>query len=144
MEELILRHTAMQQALSTLKEGLQEIEIPIPNRPKAYKLMRDGVTQRFEYCIDLFWKFLKNYLETVQKSSVELPSPNKIIRLSLNLNVITDAESDVLFKCITERNLTSHTYDEKTAKKIQEHIPFYHETMQAIVDRLKIDAKNKN
>ena len=138
MEELILRYKAMQQALLTLEEAIIEIKIPIANRPKAYKLMRDGVTQRFEYCIDLFWKFLKNYLEIIQKDSIELPSPNKIIRRSLNLHVITDAESDILFKCITERNLTSHTYDEKTAEQIQQHIPFYHLTMKNITDRLEI------
>ena len=129
----------MKQALATLQEGLNEIEIPISNRPNAYKLMRDGVTQRFEYCIDLFWKFLKNYLEIVLKLIVELPSPNKIIRLSLNSNLVTDIESDVLFKCITERNLTSHTYDEKTAEKIQKHIPLYCITMNNILDRLHIE-----
>ena len=142
MEELKLRYQAMRQALLTLEEGLQEIEKPLPDRPKAYKLMRDGVTQRFEYCIDLFWKFLKNYLEIVQKMSVETPSPNKIIRLSLNLKLITDAEFDVLFRCVYDRNLTSHTYDENTAEKIQEHIPLYHATMQAIVCRLEIDNKD--
>ena len=142
MEELILRHKAMLQALLTLEEGLQEIEISIPNRPKAYKLMRDGVTQRFEYCIDLFWKFLKIYLGTIENTSIELPSPSKILRLSFKLNLITNAELDVLLDCITERNLTSHTYDEKTAEEIQRHIPLYHLTMKIIVNRLKIKKNN--
>ena len=41
MEELKLRHEALHQALVTLQEGLEEIEIPVLGRPKAYKLMRD-------------------------------------------------------------------------------------------------------
>ena len=138
MEELILRYKAMQQALLTLEEGLIEIQISIPDRPKAYKLMRDGVTQRFEYCIDFFWKFLKIYLTKIHNASIELPSPSKILRLSSKLDVITDAELDVLLDCITERNLTSHTYNEKTAEKIQQHIPFYLLTMKNITDRLEI------
>ncbi len=139
MEELKLRYKAMRQALSTLDEGLQEIEIPIPDRPKAYKLMRDGVTQRFEYSIDLFWKFLKIYLEKIHLTILESPSPNKILRLSLNFKLITDPEFDILCKCVNDRNLTSHTYDENTAEKIQQHIPLYHATMRIIVDRLEID-----
>lgn len=132
----------MLQALLTLEEGLQEIEIPIPNRPKAHILMRDGVTQRFEYYIDLFWKFFKTYLEEIQKISIESPSPNKTIRLLLNLKLITDAEFDTLFACVAERNLTSHTYDEKTAEKIQLHIPSYHLTMKIIINRLEIEKNN--
>ena len=140
MEELNLRYKAIQQALFTLKEGLDEVEMPIVDRPKAYKLMRDGVTQRFEYCIDLFWKFFKLYCDVVSKISIESPSPNKIVRLLLNLRFISDQESNILFMCVTERNLTSHTYDEKTAEKIHEHIPLYYVTMKSIVDRLDIAA----
>ncbi len=138
MEAIKLRHAAMLQALFTLEEGLVEIKTPIPSRPKAYKLMRDGVTQRFEYSIDLFWKFLKTYLETIYNEFAELPSPSKILRLSSKLKLITDTELILLLNSITERNLTSHTYDEKTAQEILQHIPSYYTAMKTITDRLTI------
>lgn len=141
METVILRYKAIKKALLTLEEGLEEVEIPIPNRPKAYKLMRDGVTQRFEYCIDSFWKFFKIYIETVQKVSIESPSPRTILRLSLDFKLIRDDECDTLLDCVSDRNLTSHTYNEDTAEKIQNHIPSYCVTMKTIIDRLDINAK---
>jgi len=141
MEVVELRYMAMQQALLTLEEGIEEIEIPIPGRPKAYTLMRDGVTQRFEYCIDSFWKFFKIYFETVKKVSIESSAPRAILRLTLDSKLITDDECDTLLDCLSDRNLTSHTYDEGMAETIQRLIPFYHVTMKAIIDRLENDIK---
>lgn len=123
----------------TLDEGLKEVNIPLYDRPKAYKLMQDGITQRFEYSIDSFWKFLKFYLEIISKISIESPSPKVVFRQVLQSMLITEYEFRILIDCVTERNLTSHTYDEKTAKKIQDHIPLYYVTMKIILDRLQCD-----
>lgn len=117
MEIVRLRHAAMRQALLTLAEGLEELEIQIPSKSK--KLMRDGVIQRFEYCIDSFWKFFKVYLETVQKISIESPSPRVILRLALDVKLITDNECLTLLDCVAERNLTSHTIMKKSLKKFK-------------------------
>jgi len=138
MEVVKLRYKAVRQALSTLKEGIEEIRVPLLERPKAYTLMRDGVIQRFEYCIDLFWKFFKIYLEIVEKLSIESPSPRTILRLSLGSKLISDDECSVLLDCVSERNLTSHTYDEEVSRSIQNHIPLYYETMRAIIGRFDI------
>jgi nucleotidyltransferase substrate binding protein (TIGR01987 family) len=140
MEKINSRYKAMQKALSTLQEGIQEMSLPLPGRPKAYLLMRDGVTQRFEYCIDSYWKFFKFYLEMVSKIIIEQPiSPKIIFREALYLKLISEAEHKVLNHSVTQRNLTSHTYDEKTAEKIHEHIPLYYQTMKTILDRLNIE-----
>ncbi len=101
--------------------------------------MQDGITQRFEYSIDSFWKFLKFYLEIISKISIESPSPKVVFRQVLQSMLITEYEFRILIDCVTERNLTSHTYDEKTAKKIQDHIPLYYVTMKIILDRLQLD-----
>jgi len=45
MEAVKLRYEAVRRALATLKEGMEEIEVPLLERPKAYALMRDGVIQ---------------------------------------------------------------------------------------------------
>jgi nucleotidyltransferase substrate binding protein (TIGR01987 family) len=138
MEALNLKYEAIKKALATLKEGIDEIESYQVEMPKVHTLMRDGVIQRFEYCIDSFWKFFKIYLEMVEKISVESPSPRTILRLSSDSKLISDNEYKILLNCVSERNLTSHTYDEALARKIHNHIPLYYETMKGIMDRLNI------
>lgn len=145
MEIVKLRHTAMQRALLTLGEGLEELEDKEfftqtgSDTPKIYKLMRDGVIQRFEYCIDTFWKFFKVYLETAQEIPIESSTPRAILRLALSAQLMSDEECSILLDCIADRNLTSHTYNEETAEKIQTHIPLYYRTMKVVVERLSID-----
>lgn len=139
MEVIKLRHVAIKQALATLAEGLRELERQEIDKSNMYKLMRDGVIQRFEYSIDTFWKFFKMYLEIVQKIAVESPAPRSILRLMLDAQLISAEELNVLLDCVAERNLTSHTYNEEMVEKIQSHISLYYSTMQVVVERVKID-----
>lgn len=135
--EIALRYQALKQALSTLGDGLEGLENTTYTL-KEYMLMRDGVIQRFEYCIDSFWKFLKLYLESELKVSVESSAPRYILRLSLTTKIINDEECSILIRCVTDRNLTSHTYNDEIAETIQSHIPRYYKTMQMVVDKLEI------
>ena len=79
------------------------------------------------------------YIEHVHQMIIESPSPNKIFRLASKLNLVNDTELNNLLDSVTDRNLTSHTYNETIAEKIYDHIPLYHATMKAVVDRLKFD-----
>ena len=74
MEALKLKSLAIQQALLTFQKSFVMIEQYQEKDPEMHKLMRDGMIQRFEYCIDNFWKFLKIYLEVVKK--ILLPYPH--------------------------------------------------------------------
>jgi nucleotidyltransferase substrate binding protein (TIGR01987 family) len=145
MEIVSLRHAALRKALVTLGEGIQELEDegfldqPAADTSKMYKLMRDGVIQRFEYCIDSFWKFFKVYLETVQKIPIESSTPRAMLRLVVSAQLMSDEECGILLDCIAERNLTSHTYNEEMAAIIQSHIPLYYNTMSVVIDRLRIN-----
>lgn len=138
MEIVLLRYIALEQALSTLKDGLTEIENNSSESPKTLMLMRDGVMQRFEYCTDSLWKFLKLYLENVQKVSIESSSPRSILRKALITNLITDDEYAILMESVSQRNLTSHTYNEKIAEEIRKHIPTYYKAMHTVISRLSV------
>lgn len=136
--EITVKYKATKQALSTLDKGLKGIMTSCCQK-EDYILMRDGLIQRFEYCIDSFWKFLKMYLEDIHKISLISSSPRSILKLSLSLTIINDEEYDILLRCVSDRNLTSHTYDEEIAEKIQSHIALYYSVMVAILDRLNAD-----
>ena len=83
----------------------------------ADDLYLDGVIQRFEFCFELSWKLMKAYLSF---EGIETNSPRSSIRESFKIGIITETEEwlDMLEK----RNLSSHTYDEETAKEIYQHI----------------------
>lgn len=141
MEELILKYNAMRKALKTLEKILYKIDVLSQSKldEEMSILIRDSIIKRFEYCIDSFWKFLKLYLEEVQKIDVEIASPRNILRLSLESGIITNSEHKILVDAISDRNLTSHSYNEVLAHKIQQRIPPYFVTMKTILNKLCID-----
>lgn len=83
----------------------------------ADDLYLDGIIQRFEFCFELSWKLMKAYLSF---EGIEANSPRSSIRESFKIGLIVEAEEwlDMLEK----RNLSSHTYEEETAKEIYQHI----------------------
>jgi nucleotidyltransferase substrate binding protein (TIGR01987 family) len=142
MESLRLKHESMQKALATLKEVLESVNV-LTQCGVGYDVIRDSIIKRFEYCIDSFWKFLKIYLEEIQKIDVKLASPREILRLSLQDDVVTKAEYEILIYAVTDRNLTSHTYNQDLANKISSQVPLYFATMKSIMDRLEIDLSKQ-
>ncbi len=138
MEIINIRYDALKKALLTLAEILPKLQKERIEQSEDYTVTRDAVIKRFEYCFDAFWKFLKLYLEEVQKVSLESASPRAILRDSLAFKVINQEQYDIFIDCLVDRNLTSHSYNEEMVEKIQEHIPLYYHTMKAIVDRLDV------
>ena len=99
----------------------------------------DGVIQRFEFCFDLAWKLMKAYLAY---DGIEANSPRASIREGFAAGLVPDAEAwlDMLEK----RNLSSHTYDEKTALDIYEHIKNdYAQMLTALRDGMKARLEKK-
>lgn len=73
----------------------------------------DATIQRFEFSFELAWKLIKAYLDY---EGIEINSPRSAFREGFKQHLLTDAVPwlDMLEK----RNLSTHTYDEKTAYNI--------------------------
>lgn len=135
MEKLRLRHKAVKKALKTLKESLDLIEDPECN--PLYNELRDSVIKRFEYSIDIFWKYIREYLEDVNKITIgPVISAKAVFRASLNAKLISQAEFDLLLISIDDRNLTSHTYNEELAEAISSRIKKYFVIVNQITERI--------
>lgn len=75
---------------------------------------RLALVQAFEITLELGWKVMKDYL---QDSGARVSSiPVQVVREAFNAQIIPDGQ--VWMDAIEARNLTSHTYNEKTAKKL--------------------------
>ncbi|MCZ6902205.1 MAG: HI0074 family nucleotidyltransferase substrate-binding subunit [Rickettsia endosymbiont of Ixodes persulcatus] len=69
----------------------------------------DATIQRFEFTFELAWKFLKEYF--VEKGIV-LNYPKEVLKEAFTAGII------IWIYMLADRNMTSHTYDEKLADEI--------------------------
>ncbi len=122
--------------IDTLYESLEIINNP--TYKPIYRTCRDSVIQRFEYSIDSLWKFLKVYLQDELSVTFKVISPREVFRVASENKLISPEEFEVMLECIAARNLTSHTYKEEEAEKLVKRVPSCCDTMQTIIDRIKV------
>lgn len=113
MEALKNRYIILKKCFETFSNALLLYSKPKPQ--EEHILFRDDIIQRFEYTIDTLWKFLRDYIETIKGVPLAFISPREILRVALQTNTITEQEFELLSQMIKDRNLTSHTYNEKLA-----------------------------
>ncbi|MUV37579.1 hypothetical protein JNUCC1_01385 [Lentibacillus sp. JNUCC-1] len=87
------------------------------NHPMNTELERAGYIQLFEVTFELAWKVLKDYLESVGYMT---KSPRGTIKQAFQIDMIEDGH--VWMEALTDRNKTTHTYDEKLAEELIEKI----------------------
>ncbi len=106
--DLYLAIDRLEQAFNRLKEALPKVQDDLD---------RDGVIQRFEFTIEVFWKTLKIILAY---QGIECQSPRRCIKEAFRAGLIEDDE--ILLDMLEDRKRSSHIYDEATAEEIFEHI----------------------
>lgn len=92
---------------------------------------RAGAIQAFEFCFELSWKTMKRLL--LQKG-IEVRSPRDAFREAAANQFIVDPT--MWFQFIEIRNLTSHTYDETVALKIENVFPLFSVEMNRFIQEI--------
>ena len=78
------------------------------NGPDALnQLEKEGVIQRFEYCFELAWKTIKDYLEAGGYVFV-IVTPRQVLKDAYGAKILDDGQ--VWIDMLDHRNLLSHTY----------------------------------
>lgn len=97
--------------------AVDSLRIAVKWQPDADNMYLDATIQRFEFCFELAWKWMKSALSY---EGIEANSPRGSIREGWKQGLIDSAEKwlDMLEK----RNLSPHTYNEITALNIYQHI----------------------
>ena len=113
-------------------ENLKEIRWKqrIENFDKSYKLLkkysnqeitteleRAGIIQFFEMTFELAWKVLKDYLES---EGYMVKSPRETVKQAFQIGLIDNGH--IWIDALSNRNLTTHTYDEELATKMTSEI----------------------
>lgn len=107
--------------------------------PFEQSIVLDGIIQRFEFTYELAWKLMKTYLE--YEGIVEVNSPRTVFKEAYSIGLISSSED--WLSMITDRNVTSHTYDEKMALLVCERIKSQHvHVLDALLQSLKQRLKS--
>jgi len=72
------------------------------------QLEKEGTIQRFEVCLELAWKTIKDYLEH-SGVVVQPVTPRQVIKDAFAAKILPDGQ--VWIDMLDHRNLLSHTYD---------------------------------
>ena len=78
------------------------------------EMEEQGLIKAFEYTYELSWKTLQDLLK--EKGYVDVIGPRPVIEQSFQDGYLADGKG--WMKMHKSRNLTSHTYNEETAKEI--------------------------
>ncbi|MGN0707335.1 MAG: HI0074 family nucleotidyltransferase substrate-binding subunit [Faecalibacterium sp.] len=112
MDKLHEKYNYFAAAVSRLREALDDY------KKNPLDSVRDGSIQRFEFCTELAWKTMREYL--LDQGYTEINSPKAVVKQAFAFGIIQDQQAWV--ELLNDRNLTSHVYDEATAKAIFERI----------------------
>ena len=127
MESMTERMKKTGDALARLHE--------VAIRDELSDLERDGFIQRFEFCFEILWKCAKDYLRDVE--GLDAASPKKVIRMSREVGLLTDEETEQALEMANDRNQTSHMYDGQMAIELVERIKGYDALMQRWYRKMK-------
>ena len=83
------------------------------------QIAKEGMIQRFEFCMELAWKTIKDYMEHNGILFAQV-FPSAIIKEAGAFKLID--KPDVWLQALDDRNKMSHTYDFKKFEQVIERI----------------------
>ncbi len=111
------RFSNYRNALAKLSKAVDIVSSQMGEDEDIDELLEEGLIQRYEYTHELAWKVMKDYAE--YQGVTGISGSRDAIRQTLQFGLIDDEN---WMRSISDRNLTSHQYDEDTAKAIIENI----------------------
>ncbi len=109
------------------------------NGPSALnQLEKEGVIQRFEYCFELSWKTVKDYLEESGFVFATV-TPRQVLKDAFAAKVLADGQ--IWIDMLDHRNLLSHTYNMVSFEKAVDAI---HTRYLSAIERLHEFLQQEN
>jgi nucleotidyltransferase substrate binding protein (TIGR01987 family) len=138
MERIAEKYKVLCNALITLHESIELWHGSTGKGILIERALRDSVIQRFEYNIDIFWKYIKLYMQDYQKITLDIASPRGILQAARTHNIISVDEFVKLMNAVSDRNLTCHTYNEELAIEIANRVPEHYTLIHNLTHRLPV------
>ncbi|MCX7412070.1 MAG: nucleotidyltransferase substrate binding protein [Planctomycetia bacterium] len=97
-------------------------------------VLDSGRIQKFEYCAEIFWKYLRSCLIS---EGLDVPnSPRAVIKAGFDHGFVQDSEYQAALELMNDRNTCSHIYRQSLIAGILARLPDHCATMQSIFARL--------
>ena len=116
-----------QQRLENFGQALAQLTNAC-ERERYDDLERAGLIKTFEFCFELSWNVLKDFLFY---EGYDVKAPRAVIRTSFEADYVEEDDCETLLDALDKRNLLSHTYRSDVASEaealIKEH---YHPVLQ--------------
>jgi hypothetical protein len=94
--ELVVKNMKEIDKFKNIIEGTQEEKLNI---------LTDSLIQRFEYCFDITWKYLKEYVINVLKLPLDVKTPAMVFRTLLKAEFFTEEQMNIALKTgLTQRS----------------------------------------
>ena len=105
------------QRFSNFKRALSQLTKFI-DKGNLNELEQTGLIKAFEYTHELAWNVMKDYFE--YQGNTNIAGPRDAMREAFQRNLITDG--DKWMEMIKSRNMSAHTYNQKTADEIAKQV----------------------
>ncbi len=129
MERLKLDLVQLHKALNTLENAfIVAHKLTQTNNQDFVLAAEDSIIQRFEYCYESFWKFLRKYLQN-KHNLEDINSPRKVFKAAVSVEICSLEEGNAFLNMAEDRNETSHTYNIEATRSILSDIPLYYAAM---------------
>lgn len=92
--------------------------------------IKSGQIQKFEYCCELCWKTVKEFLYDFH--GIDINSPKQSFKEFYKLNYLNEIEYEKVIEMINDRNRLSHIYNEIFFEDIHKKLKIYFELMKEI------------
>jgi nucleotidyltransferase substrate binding protein (TIGR01987 family) len=129
MGKLKLKSDQLFDALARLEESVANLK-NFKKHPSSIAFME------FEFCVDLFWKYVKRYLLEETKQTVEINAPKPVIRAACKAKLISEQDAEKILEMIDDRNKSSHIYKEEIADQISVNTSQYYALMKQYAEKL--------
>lgn len=105
-----------QQRYANYKNALAQLgeAVELGRQRPLSRLEKQGVIQAFEFTHELAWNVLKDFLQ--DRGNHDIKGSKDATRAAFRVELIADGEQWMAM--IQSRNLSTHTYDERTAEQL--------------------------
>ena len=95
-------------------------------------IVRDACIQRFEFTFEMAWRAIQAHARVQGSPCV---SPRDCLRTAFRLGLVED--NPAWMAMVEDRNRTTHTYDEASARAIYVALPGHARLLMALLGRLR-------
>lgn len=124
----------MQEIIDSFEKSLQRFEDILKEEKTVAN--RDSAIKRFEFTVELLWKSSQKFL---REQEIICRSPKECLKEAFKFGLVEDDPK--WLEILEDRNLTAHTYNEKTADEVYGRLPKYLGIIKVFKEKLKEQYK---